>query len=71
MKVVVDWPIYLDNLGHGKACPLLFLRDGCVGSYYVLTAQQCNYKPEKNDDYLFTPETLLQGASCSLQTDMY
>jgi hypothetical protein len=24
-KVVVDWPIYLDNLGHGKACPLFFV----------------------------------------------
>ena len=23
-KAVVDWPIYLNNLGHGKACPFFF-----------------------------------------------
>jgi len=50
-KEVVEWSIYLDNLGH---------------------AQQLNYKPEKNEDYyLSAPETLLQGASCSLQTDIW
>ena len=41
------------------------------GSYHVLIAQQWNYKPEKNEDYLSAPETLLQGASCSLQTDIW
>ncbi|KAF8813380.1 kinase-like protein [Phlegmacium glaucopus] len=49
-KVVVDWLIHLDNLGH---------------------AQRWNYKPEKNADYLSAPETLLQGASCSPQTDIW
>ncbi|KAF8812799.1 kinase-like protein [Phlegmacium glaucopus] len=34
-------------------------------------AQQGEYKPEKNEDYLSAPETLLQEASCSPQTDIW
>ena len=36
-----------------------------------MIAQRWNFKPEKNEDYLSAPETLLQGASCSLQTDIW
>jgi hypothetical protein len=69
-KVVVDWPIYLDNLGHGKACRLFSVL-APWDFYDALITQQWNYKPEKNEDYLSAPETLLQGASCSLQTDIW
>ncbi|CAA7267219.1 unnamed protein product [Cyclocybe aegerita] len=34
-------------------------------------AQSSTYKPEKNGDYSFAPETLLQQASCSPQTDIW
>jgi hypothetical protein len=34
-------------------------------------AQQSNYEPEKKGDYSFAPETLLQSASCSPQTDIW
>ena len=59
--------IYLDNLGHGKTCLFFFFT---WGSYHVLIAQHLNYKPEKNEDHLSAPETLLQGASCSFQTNL-
>ena len=70
-KAVVDWPIYLNNLGYGKACPLFFFALVAWDSYHVFIAQQWNYKPEENEDYLSAPETLLQSASCSLQTDIW
>ena len=67
-KVAVEWQIYLDNLGHGKACPLPFLS----GSFYhFFIAQQWTYKPERKEGYSSAPETLLQNASCSLQTDIW
>lgn len=34
-------------------------------------AQQSNYEPEKEGDYSLAPETLLQTASCSPQTDIW
>ncbi|EDR03773.1 uncharacterized protein LACBIDRAFT_331197 [Laccaria bicolor S238N-H82] len=38
---------------------------------YKRTAQQSNYEPEKEGDYSLAPETLLQTASCSPQTDIW
>ena len=42
-----------------------------VYNYHVFIAQQWSYKPEKKEGYLSAPETLLQNASCSLQTDIW
>lgn len=68
-KVVVDWPIYLDSLGHGLSFYFWCWLRGIFIAFLI--AQQWNYKPEKNVDYLSAPETLLQGALCSLQTDIW
>ena len=38
---------------------------------FLPAAQQSNYEPEKKGDYSFAPETLLQSASCSPQTDIW
>ena len=67
-KAVVDWSIYLDNFRYGKYS---FFAMVTWGSYHVLIAQQSNFRPKNNEDYLSAPETLLQGASCSLQTDIW
>ena len=47
---------------------VLFFSAGSVGFLSCVIAQQWNYKPEKIEDYLSAPETLLRGASCSLRT---
>jgi serine/threonine protein kinase len=66
-KQVVDWPIHLDNFGHGKN----FSPSPLSSSYCVSIAQRWNYEPEKTGDYSSAPETLLHQATCSLQTDIW
>jgi hypothetical protein len=67
-KVVADWPIHLDGFENGRA--FLHLLQ-FVGVLMVFIAQHRSFKPEPGVDYLSAPETLLQEASCSPQTDIW
>lgn len=64
---VADWPINLNNFGHGMNTLLRYF----MQFSYLIIAQNPTYKVEVNVDYLSAPETLLREGSCSPQTDIW
>lgn len=65
-REVTSQSITLCNFGHGRF--VLLIQFYFPDSFNLA---QRGYKPEKNGDYLSAPETLLQDASCSCQTDIW